>query len=871
MSIGSRLRPSIGSVCARKHTKGMAARGQSAGGRGVQPFEALENRRLLSVSASTTGPSAAPEGDYTLGLSASGTSAGAISDWVINWGDGTISHENGTPSSAVHNYDAPAAPLSLSISATANGQVRTSTNVDRRGSVADVLVQPADGKVVTVGSIDFPTSTGIEVRRYDVTGAADPTFSGDGQAVIDFTNLPFSSSLFGRSVALDSQGRIVVAGKAIISGHDEFVVARFTPSGALDISFNGTGIVRTAIGANASANGVAVITADDRIVVGGESDGNFAVAVYNPSGSLDSSFDGDGIATADLGGLDTISAVALRTDGAGVVDGILTAGSTNGNQFALSVYQLNGAVAATRVETGVAGSASDVVFSGGQILVAGTVQGGTNNIGLFRYDGAGTPASGFVNGQATSGIIPTSGGASFSPLLPKVAVQADGKIVVGTTLVNPTIQTLPFGHPDDGKAGFGAIRFNADGTIDSGFGRNGVAFAQTARTDLSGGGIGLLPGGGIAQAGTVQDPTFGGTDGNVVFYAAAAPLGVTLTNVAPTVQFAPANNPGGTNRTSLMPGEVGFFEFPATDPSNEDAGFLEFHVDWGDGASENFVGGGFAGHSFEASGALTITVTASDDDGGSGTATFAVNVATSSGIIEDPANPGNTVLYVAAPAAQPDNNIRIRSTASQSEIIIDGVPVVDGPVDRIVVYGNYGVDHIRVTDGVSAAAVELYGGPGDDRLKAGNKNDIVVGGDGDDMLVGGAGRDFLVGGMGSDKLVGQSQDDILIGSRYVDAANRFAGNAVMAEWTSTRSYADRVANLRSGNGANSGVILAGYETASQNGGFQTVFDDGAVDKLTGNSGQDWFFANVEGAQKDKITDLLGAEFTDADRAFVAEP
>jgi hypothetical protein len=43
----------------------------------------------------------------------------------------------------------------------------------------------------------------------------------------------------------------------------------------------------------------------------------------------------------------------------------------------------------------------------------------------------------------------------------------------------------------------------------------------------------------------------------------------------------------------------------------------------------------------------------------------------------------------------------------------------------------------------------------------------------------------------------------------------------------------------------------------------TLFDDTDEDKVTGDSGRDWFFANlVSDGLKDKLTDWLSWEFAD---------
>ena len=119
-------------------------------------------------------------------------------------------------------------------------------------------------------------------------------------------------------------------------------------------------------------------------------------------------------------------------------------------------------------------------------------------------------------------------------------------------------------------------------------------------------------------------------------------------------------------------------------------------------------------------------------------------------------------------------------------------------------------------------------------------------------------------------MIGDSEDDILIGGVYADAGFRDAVGAVMAEWTSANTYEDRVNFIRGGGGANGPYLLVGHDSAEA-AGFQNVFDDFAVDKLTGDAGRDWFFANVDGTAIDKITDLTSNEFTDADREFVWAP
>lgn len=104
-------------------------------------------------------------------------------------------------------------------------------------------------------------------------------------------------------------------------------------------------------------------------------------------------------------------------------------------------------------------------------------------------------------------------------------------------------------------------------------------------------------------------------------------------------------------------------------------------------------------------------------------------------------------------------------------------------------------------------------------------------------MEGDAGFDFLIGGLGADLLKGDSDGDLLIGNRVTFENNAVALQFVLAEWTSSRSYASRVANLK---GTGSGTRLNGTTFLNAS----TVLDDNAIDTLMGSTGQDWFLGTI---------------------------
>ena len=95
---------------------------------------------------------------------------------------------------------------------------------------------------------------------------------------------------------------------------ENFALARYTAGGALDPSFSGDGLQTTDFGREDGATAVA-IQADGRIVVGGRSGDDFALARYDAAGVLDTSFSGDGRLTTDFGGFDSGKDVAIGADG----------------------------------------------------------------------------------------------------------------------------------------------------------------------------------------------------------------------------------------------------------------------------------------------------------------------------------------------------------------------------------------------------------------------------------------------------------------------------------------------------------------------------------------------------------------------------
>jgi Ca2+-binding RTX toxin-like protein len=304
-----------------------------------------------------------------------------------------------------------------------------------------------------------------------------------------------------------------------------------------------------------------------------------------------------------------------------------------------------------------------------------------------------------------------------------------------------------------------------------------------------------------------------------------------------------------------------------------------YTINWGDGTTQTIsrTAGNGAGvslpHVYTSDGTFTITVTAIDSASVSSPAvTQAVSVAIAA-VQVDPFDSSKNILVVGGSLGA-DNILPHRRQNGDPDRIavrVNERDVCEVPfrnqynaalVHGIVIIGQAGDDIIRVHDHISISAT-IYGGLGNDKLRGGSGHDILIGGDGDDLLVGGDGRDLLIGGAGSDRLIGDAQDDILIAGDTDYDDNPSALRDIMAEWTSSRTYSQRVQNLRDGG---SGTRLNGTTLLNDT----TVHDDHCIDTLTGNQGLDWFLYNADAPQswRDRITDLQAAEFaTDID--FIA--
>lgn len=331
-----------------------------------------------------------------------------------------------------------------------------------------IAIQP-DGKIVAAGfSYGSSTINDLSIARYNPDGTLDATFGTGGTIMHDVQGAMRQDRV--NAVAIQGDGKIVVAGEHGGASSDDFVVMRFKADGSVDSSFGTSGVALSDFSSNEDDEAHEIIVQPDgKILVVGTADffsPSVAMVRFDANGQLDATFGTSGkVEVNSTGGEDMASCAALQSDGKIIVGG--QSWGTGNWDFALSRYNADGTIDSSFGTNGwsihTLGSNDDNVFElaiqpDGKIVAAGFLWNGTSHdFTMMRFNADGSPDNSFgTSGQATTPI-----GAACE-FVYAMRLQADGRIV-------STGSTWASSYND-----VAVVKYNADGTLDNTFGGNGI-------------------------------------------------------------------------------------------------------------------------------------------------------------------------------------------------------------------------------------------------------------------------------------------------------------------------------------------------------------------------------------------------------------
>lgn len=348
------------------------------------------------------------------------------------------------------------------------------TDFGGQDSGASVAVQ-SDDRILLAGTAydSVWTSGNFALARYLTNGSLDTTFGSGGKVVTSVG----SGNSFGTAIALQSDGRILVAGGAYNGVNYDFALVRYLANGALDSNFGTGGKVLTAIGSDTDSGEAVAVQRNGKIVVAGRSRigsyYEFSVACFNSDGSLDGTFGNGGKVTTSIGSTDDFGqSLALQSDGRILVSGIAKNGSAAG--VGLARYQTNGTLDNSFGTGGVVytpkgqylGEECHLAIQNDGCIVVTSHRDG--DVLLARYKPNGTLDPGFGSGGLVTTPVGTANDYGRS-----VAVQSDSRILVAS-------EALPYSA---GPTLIALLRYEGGASIEP-----DIAVEQPAGTGIANGG-----------------------------------------------------------------------------------------------------------------------------------------------------------------------------------------------------------------------------------------------------------------------------------------------------------------------------------------------------------------------------------------------
>ncbi len=210
-------------------------------------------------------------------------------------------------------------------SQTNGAKMGSETTLDISGDdFADAVAVQVDGKLVLAGKSSGISGGVFTIARCSSSLVFETSFTNTANFA--------SGDDAGHDLVIQSDGKFVVAGKYYATDRFRMALVRFKADGSLDTTFDADGLMATVISGYNSVGNAIALQSDGKILVAGYNDtdpspgtttGQFAVVRYNTNGSHDTSFDGDGIAVTSIAsGYDARAfGIAIQSNGKIVVGG----------------------------------------------------------------------------------------------------------------------------------------------------------------------------------------------------------------------------------------------------------------------------------------------------------------------------------------------------------------------------------------------------------------------------------------------------------------------------------------------------------------------------------------------------------------------
>ena len=313
-----------------------------------------------------------------------------------------------------------------------DGIVTTSFSSIGHDQASDMVIQ-SDGKILVAGASYGDNNYDFGLVRYNSDGSLDSGFGINGVVVTDYEeedNEP-------KAIVVQNDGKIIVVGRTQNSvSEKKFLLVRYTDNGNLDPTFEGDGIVLTSIGSGSEWINDMALQNNGKIIVAGASyngtDYDFVVARYDTDGTLDTTFGIGGVVTIDFNNEDDqVNDVAIQSNGNILLIG--TSGNEGANEMAVVRLNSGGSLDTTFNHTGIVTQPygyhsygkSVLILETGQIIAAGfTIIDTDYDLMLVRYNSDGSLDTAFN----LSGVVITD--LVGDDYCQDITLQSDGKLVL---------------------------------------------------------------------------------------------------------------------------------------------------------------------------------------------------------------------------------------------------------------------------------------------------------------------------------------------------------------------------------------------------------------------------------------------------------